>query len=160
MTRTKAQILEFPASTEAEAATLSTNFSISGVANTWNLNQVTYAYLASLPHDYVYRTGSLPYQSAGERTLINEIKKLRDEVTRLSNRVEALAKQLGEEEAERELRDLSLEQAAEEISVFMRDRGETYPSDISDALSLDYDLVVAALHLLKERGVATPLAAN
>ena len=53
-----------------------------------------------------------------------------------------------------EQRTLSLDQVKREILAHLQQAGRAYPSDIADALRLDYDLVLKALGELKKTGEA------
>jgi Arc/MetJ-type ribon-helix-helix transcriptional regulator len=51
-----------------------------------------------------------------------------------------------------QVREVSLEKAKKEILSYLDSHDDAYPSDIADALEIDYDLVWKALRELKKQG--------
>lgn len=51
-------------------------------------------------------------------------------------------------------KNISLEQAKKDIINYLEKNSQAYPSDIADALEMDYDLVLQALQELKKSGDA------
>ena len=54
------------------------------------------------------------------------------------------------------VRQISIQEAKEEIRKYLKEREQAYPSDMADALELDYDLVVKALRELRKSGEVEP----
>lgn len=54
------------------------------------------------------------------------------------------------------VRHISMSQAKQEILSFLKGKEEAYPSDMADALDLDYELVVRALRELRQSGEVEP----
>jgi hypothetical protein len=54
--------------------------------------------------------------------------------------------------AELRIRDIPREQAAAEIAALLQQSGELYPSDISERLGIEYEIVTAVLSKLKQDG--------
>jgi len=88
------------------------------------------------------------------KLLADEVAALRLEIRRLAEAVDALANVNRIEEVAS--RELSAREARDEIVVYLRDHGQAYPSDIADALNLDYELVAETLDRLHDEGAAAP----
>ena len=73
------------------------------------------------------------------RELTNEVRSLRDEIK--AGRPPVVT-----------YREVSKEQAINEIAALLKAESELYPSDISDRLSIDYFAVLDALEVLRLQG--------
>jgi hypothetical protein len=89
------------------------------------------------------------------QALATEVASLRGEIHRLADAVNALAHR-GVTDEEAVTREISPEDARDEIIAFMKGSGPAYPSDIARALNLDYDLVTETLESLRREGDAEP----
>ena len=55
-----------------------------------------------------------------------------------------------------EVRQVSVAAAGQEILSYLKNVGQAYPSDIADALRLDYDLVMSVFRELRQSGEVEP----
>ena len=94
---------------------------------------------------------------SGEVGLREEIAGLKKEIRRLADSIDSLSRAVSPApEPEVSPRELSAAQAREEIISFLTGRDAVYPSDIAQALELDYELVVDTLASLRQEGLAMP----
>lgn len=100
------------------------------------------------------RSYGTPDTDNAVRALVEEVSELKSEIHRLAAAVTVLARSLGPDESV--LRELSLSEARSEIVAFLKEHGESYPSEIAQALGIDYDLVAEVLEALRTEGAAAP----
>jgi hypothetical protein len=99
-----------------------------------------------------FRYGAFEFtpKSAVEPDLSSEVRALRAEVRGLAEAIRGLREQMAD--ATLVIRDVPREDAKREVAGYLKDQGRAFPSDISDALRLDYDLVVDILTELQREG--------
>lgn len=109
---------------------------------------------ATPPFTFVVVQPSLEH----EERLMTELQALRREVREMSDALAAIRTRLdavGPAVDETAVREVSQEVAVAEVSGYLQREGTAYPSDIAEALALDYDLVVAILGDLERDGRIT-----
>jgi hypothetical protein len=89
--------------------------------------------------------------SSREAELIAEMKALSAEVCRIARVVDDIREQLAPPVLV--ARDVSTQDAKAEVGAYLQREGRAFPSDISEALTLDYDMVVEALDELRRDGL-------
>lgn len=91
------------------------------------------------------------WRPGNEGEVMNEVRALRNEVRQLAGIVAALRERI-DERPPLVVRDVTREQAKAEIADLLRAQGQGFPSDISENLQLDYDLVVEVISELQQEG--------